>query len=287
MVYTENIPVLNDLPSAIRNLFLLTKDNIANYGNCIIATTFSLISSQILFRFDNEDGIKVENKEISRNVIYQFYQDEDFVDRKISDIDENMSIYQEFLIDQGIIYLWSAIETFLKSLFSRMIITYPDILKSEKFQKITFPQLDDMSMQEDLAIDITNLIFKKIKYQDCFGVERIEAYLAAIGLDGKVNEEIKDTIQELNHVRNCIAHNNGFVDQKLVMYCGNNVYKIGERLNISLTEYSKFENAIMIYIQEIFIRVNQFLGAPQNTQIHLRKMCDDLLSGWLNKYSRV
>ncbi|MGV8928344.1 MAG: hypothetical protein ACOH1E_01205 [Brevundimonas sp.] len=75
------------------------------------------------------------------------------------------------------------------------------------------------------------------------GMGRFSTILEAIGIDVWIDENYRRDLLELSKVRNLIAHKRGLVDSKFVSECPWHPSKVGERVQISFEDFSRYEKA--------------------------------------------
>lgn len=269
---------LDKLPDEFRSIFIATTNQIRRFGDVIFLAKFSFLANQIVFLADFGDEEKNSNAILCRDSIYEgFINDKEFVDKKIKLIDENHEEYIQSLYAQGLVYLWTSLESLVKRLIEALINFDKEILTSESFRKINIPIADFFLLSDDeINSYLTDLIINNLSRGYRHGIDKFECYLDAFGLSGAFNGKYKKRILILHHLRNCIIHNDSTVDVRFCKQCDWMKYHVGDRIIVSENDFKAYEESVLSYIQEIFYRLNNNLGAPEEFLKLLRKRIDEL-----------
>lgn len=256
---------LDNLPDELKQIFRNTKERIQHFGNVFFLSEFSFLTTMIVFSTEfNEDREERDIKKC-RDVIYEIFDDDEFVDEKADMISEKHHEYIKSMYRQGIVYLWTSLESFIKDLILELIKFDNSYLSSEELSNINIPMSEYFSFDSEDKIDyLADLIYEKTKSSRQRGINRFEGYLKAFDLDGPFNTNHKTNIFILHQIRNCVIHNDSIVDRKFYENCKQLGYDIGDEITISQEEYRKYERSVLAYIMEVFYRLNDHFGAPDS-----------------------
>ena len=268
---------LGNLPDEFRGVFLHTTKQLREFGDGIYLAEFSFLSAQILFSTDFEDIEKNSQAEVSRNLIYSVFEDNEFVDEKINQISEHWEIYTQGLFASGLVYLWTSLESFIKRLISTLIEFDKELLIEESLDKVKIPMTEYFQCEYDeIPMYLTQLIIDNLNCGHKRGINKFECILDAFGFGGPFNASHKEKLFALQQLRNCIVHNDSVVDQHFCRQCKHLGYQVGDRIEITKKEYSKYQTSVLAYIQEIFYRVNEKLGAPEFSLKQIREGINEM-----------
>jgi hypothetical protein len=271
---------LDNLPDEFRIVFSKTSNQIRRFTDVIYMAKFAFLTNEVIFQKDLGDEDKNNKAIICQNMIYELYSnDKEYVDEKIKQLEENQEAYIQNLYAQGIVYLWTSLESLVKKLMEALINFDKEILTSESFRKVNIPMADFFQLGEDEKSQyLVDLIIKNISFGNKHGVEKFECYLDAFGLSGAVSNNDKKRILVLHHLRNCIVHNDSTADTRFCKQCSWLGYHVGDKLVVSESDFKSYFTSVLSYIQEIFYRLNENLGAPNKFLELLRNKIDKTFS---------
>lgn len=92
------------------------------------------------------------------------------------------------------------------------------------------------------------------------GIDRFEAILKPLGLDGSVPGQLRKDIFEFGQVRNLIVHRGGRVDLQLTNSCPWLNLKVGNELSIKKEHFDQYLKAVRNYAALIICRVGEHFG---------------------------
>jgi len=272
---------LTDLPDRFRNIIKYATHQIRKFGDAILLPDFSFDLVQLIYSVDFEDEVKNSAARDIRNAKYGIAEgSKEYFDRQLSLIENNQEEFVQSLYAQGLVYLWAALESYIKQLCSALINFDMGILGDEVFDSIKIPMSEFFSLNDaDRGMFLTNLVVanlssgKKPKY----GIDKFEQYLEAFGLNGSLNDNDKKNILTLHCFRNCIVHNDSVVDERFVEHCGWLQYKLGDGIVIKDDDFRAYESSVLVYIHEIYYRLHMNLGAPESTLKLIREELDKVI----------
>jgi hypothetical protein len=266
---------LNDLPEQFRKIVKYTTNQIRNFGNAMFLPEFSYDLVQLMYSVDFDDDTKNSTAKDFRNLVYEAFGDnKDYFDSKANLIENKRDEYMQSLYSQGLVYLWAILENYIKQLLAALISFDNKILERETFGSVKIPMSEFLGLDErDRGMFLANLIILNISSgkRPRYGIDKFEQYLESFGLNGSLNDEDRKNILALHCFRNCIVHNDFMVDERFVEYCGWLHLKLNDRIVIKDEDFRAYESSILVYIHEIYYRLNVYLGAPEITLKSLRE----------------
>ena len=175
--------------------------------------------------------------------------------------------YSSFL-SYSILNMYTLLESYIKDLvisifehYGENIFELPLLKQFEKKHNWTGSKCSADKLQK-LYIDYE----RKFAIGEKYGVDRFEKLLAPLSLSvEKHGDYVERNILELSQLRNCIMHNRGRADKRLLNNCEwlRNKYSIGDDLIFTVKDLDEYAKAIMIYDILLGVRVNNFLD-PEN-----------------------
>jgi hypothetical protein len=146
-------------------------------------------------------------------------------------------------------------------------------LKGLKGPIIEFALLD----KQDQTRYLRDLVLTSVRLKAPRGVDRFEAVLRAISLDGAVNADVKRELFKLSECRNAIVHNNGRVDYRLRSTYPD-ALKVGDPVPVSSRQHHAWIAASYWYLVDLDIRLHkdEDLAMHRKTQLHF----EDSLVKW-------
>ena len=94
------------------------------------------------------------------------------------------------------------------------------------------------------------------------GVDTFENVLQLFGLSGAVDDNIKKTLWEMNHIRNVIVHRDSLADLRLVRECPRLKLKVGDRVLVNEENYGSYHDAVYEYLKVLARRLAERYDAP-------------------------
>lgn len=268
-----------NLPEEFRSIFIHTLHQIKQYGDAIQIAEFSFLVTGSLFIDD------YGNKEMNhlgpswRGFVYElFNNNQDFVDNRIQEIQNNQKGYIQNLYAQGIVYLWTSLESFIKRLLTELIKVDTAFLTNKAFEKLNISMTEYFKVEEkDKPEYLLDVIFVGLQCRYKLGIDRFECYLAAFGASGAFDNGLKDNLYYLHQIRNCIVHNDSIADKRFCEKCISLDYKPGNKILVTKTDYRVYEYSVIAYMNEVFIRINKILGVSDEFIGLLQQKIDNVL----------
>jgi hypothetical protein len=150
------------------------------------------------------------------------------------------------------VMLWSILENYVRNFLIEWIKQNPDAMRSESIQKIQIRLGEYEALLDDEKYEyVLEMIEFQSKSKLGLGIGRFEPILEQFGLSGKVDDETKKSILELQQVRHVLVHRNGIVDKRLAETCPWVVPEPGKTIFIDSEIYDMYFNAVMNYANKI------------------------------------
>ena len=162
---------------------------------------------------------------------------------------------------QAVVTVWGALEDVVKTLVARWLINLPQTRLEPPWATFRvrvgeYEQLDE----EAKAHYLVSLIEQNTAAQLKQGVARFECLLDAIGLSGPLDDRIRDSIFEMQQVRNVIAHRRGIADGRFCRSCPHFQLASSQRLMVSHKMWHSYAEATHSYVLEIIYRTGEKFG---------------------------
>jgi hypothetical protein len=168
-----------------------------------------------------------------------------------------------FLHNQAAVSLWSALESLLHTCVSQWILNRPEILQQEPLANVRLKIGDYVALdQEQQAYYLADMLEQSLAAPLKSGITRFEAVFTALGLGGCIDPSTRQTLYELQQVRNVVLHKRGIADQKFCMACPWLNIKPGTHVAVSQKMLDAYFAAAGHYIVELIYRTGEFFGVP-------------------------
>lgn len=168
----------------------------------------------------------------------------------------------QFMNRMWTVMLWSILENYVRDFLVEWIKINPDAMKAEAIQKMPIRLGEYEALQGNEKYEyIVDTIESQLKLG--IGISRFEVVLAQFGLSGKVNENTKREILELQQVRHVLVHRNGIVDKRLLERCPWVAPEPGATIFIDFEIYQMYFGAVANYAMEIGDRAYKILYENQ------------------------
>jgi len=170
----------------------------------------------------------------------------------------------DLLYAHAIVGLWGALETAVTDFFVRFLLHSPQALANETVQKVRIPLAEFESLEsEDRMRVVVDELERTLRSQYKSGIERFEGLFATFGLSSEVPSEVRQTLFEMFHIRNVIAHRNLLADRRLVAACPWLPYVPGETIKLSINRFLDYYKALARYLEILSNRVKRFLETQE------------------------
>lgn len=160
------------------------------------------------------------------------------------------------------VYLWSALESATLSFLTSWVSTIPSALDNDQIRKIKISLAEyEMMVPEARWQYLIKQLEDNLNAPFKQGVNRFENLLKVFGLDGAVDKDIKDTLFELQQVRNVIVHQRGIADHRFVEKCSHLGYEHGQEVRVTSEQVNRYVGAVVNYVHIVLTRVHELLQA--------------------------
>ena len=271
---------LENLSDKFRDIFVSTTAQIREFGDSLYLADFSHMLTKLIYVVDFGDDAEKElaAKQI-RDITYETFDNKkEYVDEMVGRIAEKQEKYMQNLFAQGLVFLWARLEFLVKQLITALINFDKEFLARDSLKSIKIPMAKYFGLSDDEKTGfLVDLIFDNI-CDNKYGIYKLDCYLDAVGLSGSFNERHKRNIIALHQIRNCIVHNDSIADSRFCENCSWMNYQVGDKLTVNDEDFRSYEKSVLAYIHEIFYRLNQSMGAPDQYMQLLRRRLDELMA---------
>jgi hypothetical protein len=208
----------------------------------------------LLEALDNLERVRAENS-------MKAFQPKNFESAKIEAEFARQEIEKEFplLHAHALVSVWSAMEALFEDVLVSHLMHRPEMLKEEVFQKIRIPfAIYEQLNQEDKARLLVYELQRTLSSEQRLGLDGFESLLKIVGFVGKVENEIRRDIYELQQLRHTIVHRASLADRKLIEACPWLKLESGERITISREHYHRLMAAVNKYVTVVIERATAF-----------------------------
>lgn len=161
-----------------------------------------------------------------------------------------------FFYGLATVAIWGALEAFVKDLLVLCLEKDTNLMSLQPIAKIRVSLSQFELMPNDQRrYYIIDTIERDIQSKYKQGASRFESLLRTFGLGGKIGEGPKRILLELASVRNVLVHRSGIADQRLVTTCPWLGIKMGDRVRVSSSMFSRYSMATPTYAATVFKRV--------------------------------
>ena len=169
--------------------------------------------------------------------------------------------------------LWSILEAYVRDMCCAIIQMVPSVREQQAIVKLKAPVVQFLnSSTQEQADFLYELLESSCSAPLKAGVGRFEAVLSALGYGGPVDKKVRYHLHHMSNLRNCIVHNDGVVDKKLVEACPWWAGTEGTRVGITAKMSHKHLFAVCWYMMEIQRRV-----LPSDFE-HMAKLVEEMES---------
>ena len=152
--------------------------------------------------------------------------------------------------------LWSILEAFVHDICCFLLEKVPSVREREAVSKLKAPIIQFLNTgSQEQADYLYELLDSSCAAALKPGVGRFEAVLSSLGCGGPVDKQVRDALFHCSRLRNCIVHNDGIVDRKLVTACPSWKGTEGTRVGVTALMSQKHLYAACWYVMEIQRRI--------------------------------
>lgn len=157
-----------------------------------------------------------------------------------------------YTTSQALVQMWSALEDSIKNYVINHIHHENEVHEIPEIGEIEIKYSDYLQSNDfELSLAIAEEYIANRKFSYNSGVTRFEVLLKPFGISGKVPQNVKYDIYEMQKLRNCIVHRSGKVDQILLEECPKIDAALGENVPINTTELLRYHKAMTGFLRLI------------------------------------
>jgi hypothetical protein len=165
------------------------------------------------------------------------------------------------LRSHAVMGLWGALEAMVEDTAISWMEHNPAALAAPKIAKIRVPfaefqRLDQQDRLRFLIMELQRDLGTELKS----GATKFESLLDVVGLGGRVDRRVKNTLFETQNLRNVIAHRGGIADQRLVANCPHLQYSVGDPIRINEESFDRISDGLLTYAVTILNRCRVITG---------------------------
>jgi hypothetical protein len=144
---------------------------------------------------------------------------------------------------------WGAFEAAIEDMLVGVLMNEPEVLRREAFARLRIPlaEFELLDKEQRMRLLIGDL-GRNSTFGRKQGVDGFEGMLAAVSLDGVIDDDIKKTIWEMHHVRNVIVHRVSLADRRLVKNCSWMGLRIGDKVVVTHESLGSYGEALAKYV---------------------------------------
>jgi len=155
--------------------------------------------------------------------------------------------------------LWGSEEAFLHNFACQWLMNRPESLLKEPWSNLRvrvgeYEKLDPEAKVEYLFEMLEQSLGSNLKQ----GINRFESIFHVLGLSGSVEKTVKDSIFELQQIRNVVVHKRGIADRRLCTACPWLDLQPGQRVLVSSEMINRYSMALLKYTMQAKQRVVDF-----------------------------
>lgn len=162
---------------------------------------------------------------------------------------------------QASISSWNDLESLVKDIVSDWLCNRPETLHQLPWInfKVRVGDYEPLDVEQRAAY-LVELADQNVAGPLKQGVNRFEKLLETIGLSGSVADDVRQTLFELQQVRNVIVHSRGIADQKICRSCPWLNLKLGDHVLIDHVTHARYRGAVCKYATELVYRIREAFG---------------------------
>jgi hypothetical protein len=159
----------------------------------------------------------------------------------------------------SLVAIWSALEVLIDDLVTAWLVKVPGAATVGVVGQMKFEVADFEGLERDeiMRMVVRELGKRKRSGEDRAGVNRFEAPLSAVNLDGKVSKPIAERLFELQQIRHVYVHRGGLADAAFVAACPRLRARAGTPVSLSMSRYERYFVAAYRYAMCVEGRVRR------------------------------
>lgn len=161
---------------------------------------------------------------------------------------------------------WGTLEVTVEDTLLGILFNEPEVLRQEEIAKIRIPlaKYEALDKEERMRLILQELA-RGQAISTGQGVSAFENLLGLFGLSGEVEDSVKKSLWEMNHVRNIIVHRDSLADQRFVQACPWMNSKPGDRVLIDHNRFGGYLDAVAAYLKTLQQRLEKRYDALSTT----------------------
>jgi hypothetical protein len=161
-----------------------------------------------------------------------------------------------FMHASALVAAWGSLEAAIQDAAVGILLNEPKTFDKDEFMKVRVPlSAFEVMDREDRVRYLISEVQRPQVAGGAQGVDTFEKLLQLFDLSGKVEEDVKKTLWEMNHVRNIIVHRDSRADSRLVRACPWLNAKVGDRLMVDYSQFGRYSDAVFEYVKTIVNRL--------------------------------
>jgi hypothetical protein len=161
----------------------------------------------------------------------------------------------------GVLAMWSWFESFIVDFVVLYVEKRPSCIRNIEGRKLKVDLSEYVKLRgQERARYIVDTIDREASGPLRNGLGRFDGLLNAVGLSVPVGPDCRRDIFELQQVRNCLSHRFGVIDKRLAVSCPWLNKKVGDRLQVSAKDLSRYGSATVQYLLLLLYEVGDELG---------------------------
>jgi hypothetical protein len=161
-----------------------------------------------------------------------------------------------FMHASALVAAWGSLEAAIEDVAVGILLNEPKAFDRDEFMKVRVPLSTFEGLDKE---DRVRFLISEVQRPQAAGagqgVDTFENLLQLFDLSGKVEENVKRTLWEMNHMRNIIVHRDSHADSRLVHACPWLKVKVGDRLMVSYSQFGLYSDAVFEYVKTIVRRL--------------------------------
>jgi hypothetical protein len=160
------------------------------------------------------------------------------------------------VVQQALVTLWGTVESTMKYVCLALVNHDPNVLLGRAFSKLKVRVAEFLGLEDqERVVMVLKELDRSLVESAPAGIERFEAMLAALGLAGEADPEVKKTLLELYEVRNLYVHRAGVADRHFKRACPWRKEAVGDPVCISTGQVGEYVLAVARYVREVASRL--------------------------------
>lgn len=200
---------------------------------------------------------RLENKEIGEDGKKKIAEAQKEADLAVAEIEADFPV----LHGLAVIALWSWLEHGIKGFIALWLAHHKGAIKIPALGKLRIKMAHYMALSKSEQMkEIVDLMDRELDSEGRSGVNRFESLLEPFGLSGAVSKECAHALNELQQVRNLMAHRNGKVDRQFKSKCPWIKVAIDKKVNVKREMFQQYSAGTIGYFTELLYRVGEVYG---------------------------